>query len=54
MDGKSIFIIMFEIALISLNSYCIGRIYEDEKKFLNYVAIVLLYVSIFLRLLWKV
>lgn len=54
MDAKSIFIIMFQIVLISLNSYCIGlSIYENGKKFWNYVAIVLLYASIFTRLIWK-
>ena len=55
MDAKSVWLIIVQIIFISLNSYCIGlSIYENEKMFWNYVAIVLLYASIFARLIWKV
>ena len=56
MDAKSAWLIVVHIILISLNSYTLGRkTYIDRScSWFNRIVIILLYASIFSRLIWKV
>ena len=56
MDAKSAWLIIVQIILISLNSYSLGlKTYykNSSRSWFNYVVIILLYASIFSRLIWK-
>ena len=56
MDAKSSLLIIVQIILISLNSYSLGlKTYykNSSSSWFNYIVIILLYASIFARLLWK-